>query len=51
MLQLPIEMLQLFLLPIVFEKRETVICENRCNEKKKSVFLSLSKGKRFPLIK
>jgi ABC-type oligopeptide transport system ATPase subunit len=39
----------------VFEKRErereTVIWENVCNERKESVFLSLSKGKHFPLLK
>jgi hypothetical protein len=33
------------------EQREIVICENRCIEKKESVFLSLSGGKHFPLIK
>jgi hypothetical protein len=35
----------------MLDEREIVICENRCIEKKESVFLSLSGGKHFPLIK
>jgi len=35
----------------MLDEREIVICENKCIEKKESVFLSLSGGKHFPLIK
>ena len=53
------EMLQLFqrnasIVPAsncFWKERETVIWENGCNERKESVFLSLSEGKHFPLIK
>jgi len=35
----------------MLDEREIVICENKCIEKKESVFLSLSGGKHFPFIK